>query len=219
MRVELVHPSPAIGETYEKIAYMAARRARTVKDHDALRREALEEVTTERRRRFLRAVIQEEWSLDVAEMSLFVYDIEGVPSWLMTELLRHRLIAREWSLEQRSKRAIHGHRLPVVNPWEEGTPLHADMAALIRQSQELMARAAAEGHPAERIRYAALEGTETAFMAAGNARAMHHLFTLRGSPAIGGDGKAAPVFQEVTDRMFALAQEACPGLFQALLRS
>jgi len=103
------------GERQERLCYFAARRARTLKTHAELWKETVE-ATPERISHFLHAILREEWSLDVAEMTLFVFDIEGVPSWMMTEFLRHRLIARDWSFEQRSKRAIHGNRIDILNP-------------------------------------------------------------------------------------------------------
>lgn len=210
------------GDRFERWGYFAARRARSLKSHAEL----MEETRTaapERIAQFLRAVMVQEWSLDIAEMNIFIFDIEGVPSWLMTEFLRHRLIARDWSFEQRSKRAIHGHRIPVLNPFDASSDSESgyalDMGHLAHQSQEMMEFWAKAGVPAEKLRYAALEGTETAFVCAANARALHHLFTLRGAADIGGDGKAAPEFLSLVDQMYRQAREVCPILFDEVLRS
>ena len=206
------------GEYFERMAYMASRRARTVKTHEALLDESLN-ATPERITHFLNAIVREEWSLDVAEMNVFIWDVWDVPSWLMIEFLRHRFIARDWSFEQRSKRAIQGHRIKVLNPFEPDTDFHDRYEALAEASNQLMMDAHKAGIPAEKMRYASLEGTETAFFVAGNARTLHHVFTLRGSEGIDGDGKAAPEFFDIIDDMYYQAQAVCPNLFASLLRS
>ena len=207
------------GEYFERLAYMAARRARSVKTHEGLKEETFN-ATPERLTHFLNAIVKEEWSLDVAEMSLFVFDVYGVPSWLMIEFLRHRFIAHDWSFEQRSKRAIQGHRIPVINPFDPESEFHGRFDRLIEESHQLMLDAHKAGVPAEKMRYAAFEGTETAFFVAGNARALHHVFTLRGnSETIDGNGTAAPEFFSLIDDMFYQAQAVCPNLFETLLRS
>ena len=216
--VKLMFPNDSEGAQFEQLAHFAARRARTLKGHEDLWQETVL-ATPERRARFLNAILREEWSLDVAEMSLFVYDIEDAPSWLVTEFLRHRLIARDWSFEQRSKRAIHGERIGVINPFEDHGELYFEMNRLIEASHALMAKAHAQGLPAEKLRYACLEGAQTSFVAAANARALHHFFTLRGSEGIGGDGRAAPEFMELVDEMHRQAKAVCPNLFPEVLRS
>ncbi len=225
MKVTLMFPTQQLLEIngwagFEELAYFAARRARSMKTHNELWDEVAQ-ADTAKTTRFLRAILHEEWSLDVADMNIFIYDLEGVPSWLMVEFLRHRLIARDWSFEQRSKRAIHGERIPVINPFDRDTEAvwHHWMAALIDKSHRLMADAHAAGIPAEKLRYACLEGSETAFVAAANARALHHLFTMRGSTDIGGDGRAAPEFMEVVDEMYRQAKDVCPLLFERVRAS
>ena len=135
----------------------------------------------------------------------------------MTELLRHRFIARDWSPEQRSKRAIHGERIPVVNPFDPTIPeenaLHIGFASIAKTSADFMALAHDAGIPAETTRYAALEGSETAFCIAGNARALYDMWKLRGSTATFGNGKAHPLFQTLADTMYYQAREVCPLLF------
>lgn len=220
MPAQLIYPIwPSQGREFERLAHFAARRARTMKTHDELWKEVNEKES--QRGAFLHAILQEEWSLDVAEMNFFAYDITEEPSWLMTEFLRHRLIAREWSFEQRSKRAIHGERIPVINPYDmhKDYEMWSSMNQLAKASQNLMERAHKKGYPSEVTRYACLEGAETCFVAGANARTLHHLFTLRGSKDIGGDGKAAPEFLALADSMYQQAREICPLLFDEVLRS
>ena len=220
MKATLMFPRTQEEGLYlEKLAHFASRRARTVKDHNSLYQEVFDKATPEKRTSYLKAVVEEEWSLDVVEMNLFVYDIEQVPSWLMTEFLRHRLIARDWSFEQRSKRAIHGHRIGVLNPFEDNTDLWHQFDSLVTLSHGLIEQATEAGYPSELTRYAVLEGSETSFVCASNARALHHLFTMRGSSDIGGDNKAAPEFLELVDNMYDQAKEVCPLLFDHILRS
>ena len=221
MKVTLMFPRNAEDGLYlEAICHFAARRARTLRRHDEL----IDEVSgagIQGREHFLHHILQSEWSLDVAEMSLFVYDVEGVPSWLMTEFLRHRLIARDWSFEQRSKRAIGAHRIPVINPFDPNLePAHyQQMEDLVAHSHTAMSLWRADGVAPEKIRYGALEGSDTAFVVASNARALHHLFTLRGSKALGGNGTAAPEFWAVVADMHQQARQVCPNLFAQVLRS
>ena len=108
-------------------------------------------------------------------MNIFVWHIADVPSWLMVDLLRHRFVARDWSFEQRSKQAIYGEHIPVINPFDDDQELWDDMDDLILRSQRLMAKAHKRGKPARLVRYAALEGTMTSLVAAANARTLHHL--------------------------------------------
>ena len=219
MKVTLIHPrNREDGTWWEKIAHFAARVARTRKTFDELMAE-IEGATDQRRADFLEAIVIKEWSLDVAEMNIFVWHIADVPSWLMVDLLRHRFVARDWSFEQRSKQAIYGEHIPVINPFDDDQELWDDMDDLILRSQRLMAKAHKRGKPARLVRYAALEGTMTSFVAAANARTLHHFFTLRGSEEIEGNGNAAPEFQEVADIMFHQAKEVAPVLFQHVLRS
>ena len=221
MKVTLMYPyRDAQGKDFQDISHFAARRARSMKGHDELWSEVVG-ASEEKQGKFINAILKEEWSLDVAEMNVLVYDVEGVPSWLMTEFLRHRLIARDWSFEQRSKRAMYGEFIPVINPFDQDGEYNLWYAfeELSWQSQALMIEAHKQGVAAEKARYACLEGAETAFVVAGNVRALHHLFTLRGSKDIGGDGKAAPEFWAVADEMFRLAKERLPLLFPEVLRS
>ena len=219
MKVTLIHPrNREDGTWWEKIAHFAARTARSIKTYDELIAE-VEHSTEERRAAFLEAIIEREWSLDVAEMNTFIWHIANVPSWLMIELLRHRFIARDWSFEQRSKRAIYGERIPVLNPFEGDDELFFEMNGLIEKSLALMAKAHKKGMSAEKVRYASLEGSVTSFVAAANARTLHHFFTLRGSSDIDGNNTAAPEFQKVADAMFEQAHQVSPLLFPRVLRS
>ena len=220
MKVELMFPRTVEdGEFFERICMFAARRARTMKEHDELWAEAAG-APEDRVTNFLHYILYEEWSQDVAEFSLFIYDVEHIPSWVMPELYRHRFLIRDWSFEQRSKRAIHGERIPVINPFNvtDHGGLFYKMEQLITDSQELMAEAHKMGLPAQMTRYACLEGAETAVAVAGNARSLNEVFVKRGSTDIGAHGKAAPEFMELADEMYRQAYAMCPRLFETLSR-
>ena len=60
MQVRLMFPSREIGHQFEQIAHFAARRARTMQDHDALQSEVAM-ATPERREHFLRYILEEEF--------------------------------------------------------------------------------------------------------------------------------------------------------------
>ena len=214
MQVHLLHPiSRERGEEFERLVHFAARRARTMKTHDELMEE-VDGASPEKRANFLRYVLEEEWSRDCAEFSFFMWDLEEIPTWLMIEFFRHRFVLRSWSPEQRSKRAIHGERIPVQNPFNRANDpgFHDWFEDLAHDTQEFMASAHAQGYPAEVTRYAALEGSETAVCLAVNARALYDVAKLRGSRDTVGDGKAHPLFQELMDVMYRQARGVCPLL-------
>lgn len=238
MNVTLLFPrNREEGEYFERLIQFAARRARTYKDHKGLWEE-INNSTPEKRANFVRQVAVTEWSLDVLEMSFFMYDIEGIPSWLPVELYRHRFLFHDWSPEQRSKRALQADKLPVVNPYKDlldnslaATRLAPENARILRRynkfeelakaSQEFMREGREAGEAPQLTRYAALEGAETALCLAANARALHHLFTMRGSKTMVGEtgGKAAPEFQEMVEIMYTQAKEVCPLIFEKVLIS
>ena len=214
MKVHLMYPrNRKQGDEFESLVYFAARRARTMKTHSELCAEVYS-ATEERRANFLHYILEEEWSRDCAEFSFFMWDLEEIPTWLMIEFFRHRFVLRSWSPEQRSKRAIHGERIPVMNPFDRNTDpgFHDWFEQLAADTQEFMAAAHSQGYPAELTRYAALEGSETAVCLAVNARALYDVAKLRGSRDTVGDGKAHPLFQELMDVMYRQAREVCPLL-------
>ena len=222
-KVTLMFPTkdfePSVGERFEHMAMFAARRSRTLLEHDDL----WAEVTgwsTEKQDNFLEQVIHQEWATNIAEFNLFMFDIEHVPSWLMIELARHRFLIRDWSFNQRSKRAVPGFRIPVLNPFDAAGPeaeLHADFEFLAETSRNLMEKANRLRVRPEKMRYASLEGSETAFVAAGNATALHHIFKLRGGARIGADDKAAPELIEVAESMYDQVRDFCPRIFRQVL--
>ena len=221
MKCVLMFPRDrADGEYLTRLDYFAARRARTLKNHEELWQEAFEDKNMGQITQFLDDVIGREWALDVLEMNIFMYDIEEVPSWLMVEFLRHRLVARDWSFEQRSKRAVQGARIPTINPFV-GSDMEEQFEILVEHSRNLMETMHRLNYPPERIRYAALEGSVTSFVCAANARALHHLFTLRGSSTLAPShgGKAAEEFQELVGIMYEQAKEVCPWIFQHVLEA
>lgn len=214
MKVHLMYPhNRQQGKEFERLAHFAARRARTMKTHDELERE-VDEASPEKRRNFLHYILEEEWSRDCAEFSFFMWDLEEIPTWLMIEFFRHRFVIRDWSPEQRSKRAIHGERIPVMNPFDvnKDPGFHYWFNELAHDTQEFMATAHEQGFPAEMTRYAALEGSETAVCLAVNARALYDVAKLRASRDTVGDGNAHPLFQELMDRMYLQARTVCPLL-------
>ena len=223
MKATLMFPrNKEEGAYFESLAYFAARRARTFKDQDQLVAET-DAVGVVKRTNFIKQVVVQEWSLDVAELNIFIYDIESVPDWLMTEFFRHRLIVREWSFEQRSKRALPTGKIPILMPPQiaddpEALDRFNFLAGIsIGTADYLKSR----GYPPEVQRYAALDAAEVSFVCAGNARALHHLFTMRGSQELVGEsgGKASPEFQRLIDAMYNQAREVCPLLFDKVLVS
>lgn len=210
MRARLLVPSSSVqGQYLEHIAIFAARRCRTTKDFGDLIDE-VEGYSLEKRANFLHKVVQEDWAADVLEMIHLVYDIEGIPMWMVVELLRHRLLAREFSLEQLSQRAINAERLNYEAPLAFHPIIDAYLAQIMKKAKELKL-------PPEELRKAFPQGVLVNFVIGGNLRAFHHFFFMRSSPLFGGKGGAHPDFMKLADQMQAQARERLPHTMVAIL--
>lgn len=183
------------GGYLEGLAAFGARRCRTRKVHDELMAE-VDGWTPERRQNFLHKVINEDWALDVAEIPYLIYDWEGIPVWMIIELLRHRLIARDFSLEQLSQRAIK------ITDIDCSPELEQVVGEYVQKLTEL-------GLAPEAYREAIPQGAKVNLVIAGNVRAFHHLFMMRSSEGYGG---AHHKFQELTDQALAQARTVYPVL-------
>lgn len=220
-KVSLEYPRDrSEGEFWDRFAMFAARGDRSVKSRDALWEE-VNAASPYKVEQFVGNVMVQDWALDVGEMNIFLWHIEGVPSFLVKEWLRHRLIARDWSFQELSKRTIHAYRLEVINPFDKVVEpfrwlIFEDAVVGV---QHAMKQLHDDGVSAERLRYLALEGTKTRLTAGSNARALHHFFTMRGSVDIGANGRAYPEFQEIVGTMYSQAREMCPVLFKEVLKS
>ncbi len=217
--VTLLFPrSSSDGQFLEKLAHFAARGDRSIKPTAELWDE-IEEAGFDKRKHFLDFVLREEWALDVAELNIFVWHINNIPSWLVTEWLRHRMVARDYSFEQLSKRAIHAYRMEVINPFDKEIEQkeYELFQWAVESVTDVMRELQQEGVPAEKIRYLALEGTSTRLTVGANARALHHFFHQRGTEDIGGTGRAAPEFKQLVGIMYEQAKEVCPILFANLI--
>jgi thymidylate synthase ThyX len=219
--ITLAFPDRDIGPFLEQLAMVAARGDRSLKPYDELWQEVEVAADVGKLGPFLERVVKTDWALDVAELNIFVWHIEGIPSFLVPEWLRHRLIARDWSFQQLSKRAIHADRIEFINPFSKETEATNYLIAEVGLAsiRETIKALHDKGVSAERIRYLCPEGAKTRLTAGANARALHHFFTMRGSKDIGANGRAYPEFQELVDTMYQQAQEVCPILFKELLKS
>src|SRR3990167_3055919 len=189
--------SPLVGENLETLTIYAARRCRTTKQHDELMAEVLS-FSDEKRTMFLQTVIFQDWAADVLEIAHLVYDIEDAPLWLVIELLRHRLIARDFSLEQLSQRAIDPARLRVSIQDPGLNELAQEYLQKIHSYNK-------EHHlPPEQAREAYLQSTLVNFVIAGNLRAFSHFWFMRASEP-NGKGGAHPMFQRLADQMLQQA--------------
>ena len=213
MRVTLLSPSNAAdGRVMENLAIFAARRCRTTKTLEDLSTEVMS-YSDEKRESFLTKVIVQDWAADVLEMAHLVYDIEGVPVWLVIELLRHRMVAREFSLEQLSQRAIDGIKLKVEAPDPALQNLVDGYMAQIEDARTRLKIAP------EDIREIYPQGVLVNFVIAGNLRAFHHFWWMRNSPLMQGKGGAHRKFQEIADEMYKQAQERLPALTKVLVKA
>ena len=200
---------------YDNISHFAARRHRTFRDHEEVWEEVM--ITSpEKQKVFLETILRGEWSQDAARMEIFIYEIEAVPSWLMAEFLRHRMIAREWTFEQPGRENPAGGPTPVINPFSQNDEYEIwhDMEALIESSNNLAETARAAGQPDHKRRYARLAGSETTFIAAGSAQTIQDLIALRYNEEIEEDNRPTPEFLKLSVEMFRQAQAICPTLFQ-----
>lgn len=208
MQVHLLFPtSVAEGRYLEQVAVFLARRTRTLKAHDDLWRE-VRGYSDERLTSFLERVVYNDYATDVLEFPFLIYDLEAVPYWLVMELLRHRFLAREFSIEQLSQRAISPFRLAVDVPQQCADSVSTYLAKLAEVSTDL---------PPEEVRKALPQGVLVNLGIGGNARAFHHLFVMRCSKSMGGHGTAHPCFQRLADDMLRLARAVYPHIFNRLI--
>ncbi len=212
MKSTLLFPSSVEeGSKLEDIAIFAARRCRTTKSHGEL----LEEVagySLERKGNFLKRVVNEDWALDILEFPILIYDLEDIPLWLIVEFLRHRYLARDFSFEQLSQRAIDSSRLRVDVP----EPFTALVDKYVKEILEI---AKDESIPIEDIRATYPQGILVNLAISSNLRAFQHLFYMRCSPKLGGKGGAHPKFQTLADGMFEQAKEVYPMCLSEILPS
>ena len=213
MKVQILHPKDReAGEYAENIAIFAARRCRTTKSREDLWSEVTG-YTDEKRRQFLQQVVFTDWAGDVLEMIHLAFDIEGVPVWLVVELLRHRLVAREFSLEQLSQRAINPGRLEV----EVSNPkLKAVIDRYIKFVNEVGEE---EKIPPEDLREAFPQGVLVNFVIAGNLRAFHHFWFMRSSQLYQGKGGAHTKFMSLADQMQEQASKFLPITMETILKA
>lgn len=198
------------GTYLENVAIFAARRCRTTKRYYELWRE-VNGYTTEKRENFITQVVYQDFAIDVLEMLHLVFDIEDVPLWLVIEMLRHRLLFRDFSMEQLSQRAIDPLRLRVVAP----TP---ELQALVDDYLKLIHKAIEEGRvPPENLREIMPQGVLVNLVLAGNARAWHHLFYMRCSTVFGGKGGAHIKFMALADAAFYQAHQVYPLGFKEII--
>ena len=182
------------GSYLEDVAIFAARRCRTTKDFDALWSEVIS-YSEDKSRNFLNQVVFTDWAADVLEMQPLIYDVEGVPVWLVIEMLRHRLMWRDFSMEQLSQRAINPAKLVIKAP----TPALQDLVdEFVTKATAL---AAAGQVPPEQFREVIPQGVLVNLVIGSNLRAFHHFWFMRSSEAMGGKGGAHPLFMEMADKM------------------
>lgn len=213
MRAVLMFPdSVESGHYQELLAAFSARRCRSTKTHDTLWEE-VNSWSPLKLRSFLRTVVMTEFAGDVLEMIQLNYDLEEVPLWLVVELLRHRFIARAFSLEQLSQRAISPLKLNVIAPSER---LQEVVDEYVRRVGEI---ATEERLSPEQVREVFPQGVLVNLCVAGSLRSFHHFFFMRSSPLYQGKGGAHVKFMELADSMQAQARQVLPVTMEELLRA
>ncbi len=199
------------GRELEDLCVFAARRCRTVQGHDELWEE-VHGMSLAKKENFLNKVVVQDWALDVLEMGHLVIDFEGIPIWLIIELLRHRHMMRDFSLEQLSQRAIQANRLQVQVPDEFVDIVTAYMYAINERAEELGGNIKAED-----IRACYPQGTLVNVVIGGNLNAWHHVFYMRSDADAGGKGGAHPQFKQLMAMTFELAREVYPIALKEIL--
>ena len=200
------------GHYLEDVCNFAARRCRTIKSHDELWAEVTN-WSPKKRSTFLNQVAHQDWALDVLEMTHLVLDWEGIPIWHIIELLRHRFIARDFSLEQLSQRAITASEMEILAP---------DWMQRHIQDYLVAIQADPEFHNTrpEDLRAGFFQGTLVNIVVAGNIRSWQHVFNMRASKDIGGRGAAHPLFQDLAKVSFETAQKVYPlALSQGIIQA
>jgi len=199
------------GSYLENIAVFAARRCRTQKSHEDLMSEVMG-YSDKKKYSFVSNVVIQDWALDILEFPYLIYDWEDIPLWLVIELIRHRYIARDFSLEQLSQRAILGSKLKFdVDP--------SIVPLLEKYMQELASSPEYQALSPEAAREAVPQGVLVNLAVAGNLRAWQHVFYMRAPEEIGGKGGAHPKFQELAKASFNLALEVYPTVLREILPS
>ncbi len=200
------------GEYNELVAIFSARRCRTTKSYQDLWDEVLS-YTSAKKQEFLSKVVVQDWAADVLEMLFMVYDIERVPVWLVVELLRHRLLWREFSMEQLSQRAISSLSLEVEAPTPEMQGIVDNYLQVVREQLQ-------QGKiPPENLREIIPQGVLVNLTIGGNLRAFHHFFFMRSSVLLQGKGGAHLKFMAIADEMQKLAVERFPNTMKVILRA
>jgi len=200
------------GDYLESVAIFAARRCRTAKEYDDLWTEVRGYSPT-KRDRFLSQVVFEDWAADVLEMQPLIFDLEGIPVWLIIEMLRHRLLWGDFSMEQLSQRAIDPARLKIT----ASTP---ELQSLVEEHiQHVMTLVKQNNIPFEDYRGMFPQAVEVNLVIGSNLRAFHHFFFMRSSVQKGGKGGAHPLFMDVADEMLEQAQEVYPLTMAKILEA
>ena len=191
MRITRLFPRTAEEGSYmETLAIFAARRDRTLKKHDDLMYE-VNSYSLDKRKSFLQGVVHQDWALDVIEIPYLVYDWEDIPLWCIVQLLRHRIIARDFSLEQLSQRAIKITQIDCSDRLRPIMEKHIENVFSMDLSTE-------------EYRDAIPQSIMVNLVIAGNVRAFHHLWTMRSSEGHGGTQNR---FKEAADETLRLARE------------
>lgn len=202
------------GKYLEDICIFAARRCRTTRDHSILKEE-IKGYSESKKKNFISKVVGEEWAIDILEFATLIYDLEEIPYWMVMELLRHRVIARDFSLEMMSQRAISPTRLAINK--------HNHNESLRKLYNDYMFNVDVIAHN-ENIKYEDLrdfigQGVEVNFCIAGNVRAFHHFFWMRNSITSGGKGGAHPQFQELANSMYEQAKSVYPNIVGSIVNA
>ncbi len=152
------------------------------------------------------ARVRDAGHLSTFEHTMFTFGVSGVSRVLTHQLVRHR----HMSYEQKSQRYIKvkGQFDFVTPPSLAARPeIKAKYDVLMRQIAEFYALALAAGTPAEDVRFALPNATETQIVITANARALLDFFTLRTC------NNAQWEIRELAFAMLRLVKRAAPALF------
>ena len=187
INAELIFPrsKELDGDFLTDSAIIAARRCRSTKSYQELVEE-VNKYSQKKKENFLNTIVHEEWALDILEMLYIQYDVTNIPIWLIIEFLRHRLIWRDFSMEQLSQRAIKSNQLTVDVPKE-----FRELVEYYLEATQKIIDKNPHIRP-EDYRAVFPQGVEVSFVVAGNLRAFQHFFFMRNSLDNEGAGGAQP---------------------------
>jgi len=200
------------GRYQEQMIAFSAKWTRNKRSYRVIMDQVLE-MSDYDRAAYVNKVVQTDFAGDVLELGWASFAVENVPLWMMLEWARHRLVWRDFSLEQLSLRAVNG--LDLENQSASHPLIQQLTDKYLADLIETMHRHDIK-LPNEELRKALTQGVLTHFVIGANLRTWMGFLKQRGSAENDGDGKATPEFQQMCDDMLIDLRFAYPTSFELI---